>query len=201
MLHEFWMPGQLITASQQCCSQICISTTVADVPLATRHDLERTVSLFIKLDRVTNRFWLATQVAARSQHLDNGSLCLLHGLACKCRVVLETNSTYQAVWRLRQDATIATNYWSSWQIEFTPPHDVGEITERTDHCYARTFVDLCKFVCEYRYCNIKQWCAHHGAKKWFVAVVIRVSNERNASRNEFWPSSCDQYFSTRLMRE
>jgi hypothetical protein len=83
-------------------------------------------------------------------------------------------------WRSSDDATVATDDGTRWQVEFAPPNDVGEIAEGTNHGDASALVDLREWVSKNGDFDTVQRCADCFAKEWFVSIVIGVSNECNA---------------------
>ena len=76
---------------------------------------------------------------------------------------------------LGENAPIKTNDWPHRQLELSPPDNVGDITEGTDHCDAGTLVDLCQAVGNY-------W--HLYAKNWSLCMINARKKANSISNNE-----------------
>ena len=179
MLHEVWVPRQFIAAGQQLIAQFFVASTVADIPLPTCHNLERSVTFFIKLDGVRYRARFFCEFTSFAQHLDSQSLRLLYRLAsepCILRLCLRRHH----LWCLRNESAVATNRWSSCEIEFTPPNHVSEITERANHRDTRTFVGLRQWVWVHRHFDAKNRCDCVFAKQMFISSIVGVGDKTDA---------------------
>ena len=86
--------------------------------------------------------------------------------------------------RLGDDAPIAADDGAGWQVEFAPPHHVGEVTERADHGNACAFVGLRKWVRIHADFHIKQWRSNGFAKQRCVALIIGMRHQTDAGRNQ-----------------
>ena len=122
---------------------------------------------------------LAEHCSGFTQHFNNFGLRLVDEQTSDLFVRCNTTRRFKSVWWSGNDATVATDDGASWQIEFTPPNDVGEITERTNHGDTSALIDLRKWVSEYGNFDSVQWRANSCAKEGLVTIVIRMSNECN----------------------
>ena len=124
---------------------------------------------------------LAEHCSGFTQHFHNFGLRLVDEQTSDLFVRCNTTRRFKSVWWSGNDATVATDDGASWQIEFTPPNHVGEVTERTNHGDTSALIDLCKWVSEYGNFDSVQRCANRLAEKRFVSIVVRMCNECNTS--------------------
>ena len=135
-LHVARVPVQLGAALEQPLAQQLVASTVADVPLPGGDDLERLVALLEELHRVLDRAWVADQVAALAQHLDDR---LLRG---EDRRPGQSRVGRAAVWcgdrvgSIGEHPPVASDDRPGRQVELAPPRDVGEChrTCRSSRC-------------------------------------------------------------------
>ena len=99
---------------------------------------------------------LSLQVARCAQQIDDRGLGLLRSFASEHCVVCARSIRHNRSGRLGDDAPIAADDGAGRQVEFAPPHHVGEVTERADHGDARAFVGLRKWVRIHADFHIKQ---------------------------------------------
>ncbi len=124
----------------------------------------------------------ADHLAGGLQHVHDCGLCLIHRLPCELCIPFAADVAVQTLWWVVHDTPVTTDDGASWQLQLTPPDDVGEVTERADHGDARALVDLCKWMRKDRYLDIEQRRAHGGAKERLVTLIVRVGNKGDARR-------------------
>ena len=90
-------------------------------------------------------------------------------------------------------SSITTDHRTRWQLEFAPPDDVGEVTERADHGDAGSFVDLCKFVSTHWNFDTEERGLDGFAEERLISGVIGMRDERDARGNEFGSSGCNHH--------
>ena len=187
MSHVARMPRDVVASSDKRLAKIRVASTVADVPLATGNNFERSFSAFVKLHWVFDRSWLADEFAGLGQHVDNSALCLFHGESSDLGVGVSIDTA----WCIGDDSSVATDDGACRQLEFAPPNDVGDIAEGTDHCDAGSLVGLGEWVRHNRHLDSVEGCADGRSEVWLVTFVIRVSDERNTSRKQFGSGRVD----------
>ena len=131
---------KFFTALEQCFAQWKIASTVTQIPLTAGENFEGAIALFEELHRVSDGLWFAIELVGVAQHVNNANLGLLDCLAGKFAVsgngaLACSDDPFR---RLGLDATVDADNRASFELEFTPPNDVGEITERTNHRDARS---------------------------------------------------------------
>ena len=192
MAHVIGVPRQAGTAFKQLCAKFCIASTVADVPLTARHNLERAITFFVELHGMGDGSWFANHLARCSQHLCDGGLCLFGRFTNECSVVSKTRSVGEAVRRIGNDASVARDDGAHRQLKFSPPDDVGEVTECAAHCDAGSLVNLCKRMRKNGDFNIEQRCANCLVEVWLVSIIVWMCNECYARSKKFWASGVNK---------
>ena len=134
-----------------------------------------------------NRLRVAEHLTALAQQFNHASLRAEHGLARQLGVAVEGRAGDDG-WGFGDEATIRPNDRAVGQVELAPPDDVGHVAEGADHGDARSLVFLCEVVCEHRHLNAEQRSGHGGAEILLVALVVGMSNESHARRQQFGPS-------------
>ena len=145
-------------------TEVGFAATIADVPLATRHNFKWAFTFFKKFHRVHNGAWFAEHFLTCAQHLNNESLGLLNRFSCKLCVCIYATCRSNDLRCVSHNATIATDNGASGQLQFTPPNNVGDVAKGTDHGNACAFFYLCKRVSKYGHFNVEEWCANGCAK-------------------------------------
>ena len=142
--HMRRMPVKFLAAFEQCFAQWKIASTVTQIPLTAGENFERAIALFKELHRVRDGLWFAIELVRVSQHVNDANLRLLNCLAGKFAV--SGNSAlacrHDPFRCFGLDATVDADDRASFELEFAPPNDVGEITERTDHRNAGAFFGI-----------------------------------------------------------
>ena len=186
------MKVELFAESNQALAQVGIAATVAHIPLAGRHNLERLVALLKELHRVSYRLRLANHVARFLQQLNDSLLCREHGLAGKFGIDLLAACACDDLWCVCQNAPIPADDCAVWQVELAPPDHVGDVTECANHGDARTLVDLSQSVRDNRNLDTEQRGLHGLAEHVLVAVVIWVRNQRDTGGQHLWAGGFDE---------
>ena len=152
-----------------------------------RDDLERPVAALVELHRVLDGPRVADQQARLDELLGHDLLGLLRGEAGDLRVGVGVD----AVWRVGVQPAVATDDRSHRQVQFTPPGDVGGVAEGADHCDARALVRLGELVGAHLDLLAVERHGHRGAEQGLVALVVGVSDERDAGRQQLGASGVD----------
>ena len=191
MAHVVGVPGHLFAAGEQGIAQRTIAPTVADVPLSAGDDLERTVAFFVELHRMRDRTRLRLQVAGRPQHLDDGGLRLLRGLAGERGVVRPGGFVDDGDRRFPDDATVSADDRPRRQVELAPPHHVGQVAERADHRDAGALVGLGERVRVHADFDVEQRRPHGLAEERRVPGIVWMRDETDAGRNQLGSRGLD----------
>ena len=199
MLHVVGIPRHFFTAGEQRRSQRFIPASVADVPLATGDDFQWTISLFVELHRVRDWPWLGLQVAGCAQQLNDQCLCLLHRFSCQRCVLSATTLRNDCRRRLGKNSTVATDDCASGQIELTPPHHVGEVTEGANHGDAGALVGLGEWVRVHTDFHIEQWRSNGLAEERCITRIVGMRNQTNAGRNQLGSGRFDDDVTSRTV--
>ena len=175
--HEGGVPVHLTAALDELLAACSVTATVADVPLTGSNDFEGLVALLVELHGVGNRLGVAVHFASLNQHLHDGLLCGEDGGACHALVALATLGGGDPLGGFAGEAAVATDESAGVQLQFTPPGDVGGVTEGTDHGDTGTLVGLCQRVRLDFDLNAEQRGGDGGAEQRLVTLVVRVRHE------------------------
>ena len=136
--HMRRMPVKFFASFEQRLAQRKIAATVAQVPLTAGENFERAIAFFEELHRMRDRLWFAVELVGVAQQVDDADLCLLDRFAGEFVICSDGSvaCAHDPLWCFGLDATVDADDRASFELQLTPPDDVGEIAERTDHCDA-----------------------------------------------------------------
>src|SRR5262249_54713261 len=154
-------------------------------------DLERTVALLVELHRVRDRARLADQRAVLAQQLDDALARLLHGLSSELVPVFVRTVRAEPDRRVPVQASVPADDRPGGEIELTPPPDVGEVTEGADHRNAAPLLGVGEMMSPHRHADAEEWREHFGIEERLVPLVVWMSNERDARRDQLGPCRLD----------
>ncbi len=195
MAHVVGHPVELLAALQQSFSQLGFAPAVAEVPLAAGDDLEGLVALLVELDGVCDRDGVAVQISRFPQQGDHplpgggdrgagDRLVGGNGLWPRIGDPLRC---------FRSDAPVAPHDRARGQLELAPPRHVGRVAEGADHGDAGPFGGVSQLVRDHRHLDTEHRRADDLAEERLVAVVVRMGNQRHASRQQFGPGGLDEH--------
>src|SRR5207244_5619501 len=130
--HVLGMPLQLPTPIQQRLAQVFVTTTVLDVPLPRRDDLERALTALVELDRVRHGPRLADEITLAPKELNDFLTRRLDGLAGERVPVRERVAVPVRDRRRPVEAAVPSDDRPRRQLELAPPRDVRDVSARAD---------------------------------------------------------------------
>ena len=187
------MPGEFVASRQQVVAQLLIASTVADVPLPGCDDLERAAAAFVELHRVDDRLGVAHHLAGGGEHLDHPLLGLLGGEAGDLHVRLAAHVGGDPLGHLAREAAVEPDECTRRQVQFAPPHHVGDVAERADHRDARALLGVGQGVGQDGHVDAEQWGAHHRAEQRLVTRIVGVGHHRHATGQQFGTCGGDEH--------
>ena len=186
------MPPHLLAERDQVVAQLFIAGAVSQVPLARRDDLEGAVALLVELDDMREGFRIPDELAGVAQHLGDALLGAEHGLPGQFGVGGAACIGDDHVRSVGKHSAVLAENRAVGQVELTPPHDVGHVTESADHGDARPLVGLGERVGQHGNLDIEQRCAHGRAEEPLVALVLRVGHQRHTGRQQLGSRRLDE---------
>ena len=184
--HERGVEVDLLATRDEFVLQLLAASAVADVPLPAGHDLERLVALLEEVGLALRLHRLTDQVAALAQGGDDRLAGRMHRFG---RELLDiegfSGAAGDPLRSLTADTAVARDDRTDGQLQFAPPHDVGEVTEGAAHRDARALVRLRRLVGEHRDLDTEQRGGDGGAEEVLVPLVVRVGDEGDDGRDEF----------------
>ncbi len=166
-LHVGRVPGELVAAPHQLVAQRLVAATVADVPLAGGHDLQRAGAALVELHRVGDRARLAEHLAAGGQQLHDLLLRLLRVQAGDLLIRVATVGGGDPVRRVERETAVEADEGPARQVQFAPPGDVGDVAEGADHGDAGALLGIGQVVGHHghsprRTAGCAPWCPNRG---------------------------------------
>ena len=196
-MHEIGVEGELVSGRDQVLAQLpavgldVVAPAVADVPLARRDDLQRFVALLKKVRHAGRGLGLAEHLAAVGQRLDERlpggeSRFPGHGL-----VGGDAAFGRNPLRRLREDAAVFAEHRTHGQVQFAPPHDVGQVAKGAAHGDSRALISLGRGVGEDGKLDVEDRGRHGCAEEVAVAFVVGVRDEGDAGGKQLRPRGFD----------
>ena len=195
------MPADLVTLGEQ----RVLLVEEAYEPLAAGDELERPVALFVVLDRVLDRAWLAAQgrlsvgrrrVCRVAQHLDDRLARATRRLAGDRGIggVGRLGPRALPAGRAeldRHEAAVAAQNLAQREFLLAPPGDVGRIAEGADHEDAGALLGVGQFAREDRYRHAEDRRDRTPAEQRLVACVVGVRGDADAGGQQLGPRGGD----------
>ncbi len=184
--HKRGVELQCVPTLQECLPQARITSSVADIPLSSGHDLQRLVALFEEVCFALGLGRLAVQVSRVAQRHHDGLACTERGLASQLLgIQLFSGATGDPLRSLGLHAATARYYRSDRQVELSPPRHVRQVSESAAHGDAGTFVLLGQRVRHHRDLDAEERGGHGAAEQRLIALVVGVGDQRDHGRDEF----------------
>ena len=175
MRHVFGRPPQLPPAREHGLLDVLVAASVADVPLAGGHDLERLVALLVEVGHAGGGLRIPVEIAAVAEHRDGRLAGRERRLA---RDGLEGVAVDDPLRGLALDPAVTADHSAGGQVQLAPPGDVGEVAEGAAHGDAGALVRLRRLVGQDRDLHPEEGRCDRGAEQRLVALVVRVCDER-----------------------
>ena len=192
MAHVGGHPLDLGAVVDHLLAQAGVAATVAEVPLAGGHDLERLVALLVEVGLALGRGGLAVEVTGGAQLLHHRLPGRERRLALEVLVRRRTHPVGEPERCVAREAAVAADEGADGQVELAPPGDVGEVAERAGHRDAGALVDLGQGVGQHRDLDAEDRALHGGAEQRLVALVVGVGHQGDHAGDQLGPGGLDE---------
>ena len=198
--HVLGMPVELLATLDEAVTKLGVASTIGEVPLTSRDDLQRLIALLKELHRVHDLPRLTDEVACCTEHLDHP---LLGGVARRADdglVVAHADRVGDPFGDVGKDPAVPADDRTCRELKLAPPGDVGEVAEGADHGDARSLLGIGKVMRDDRDLDPERWRAHGRAEEGLVAGVVRVGDKRDACGEELGARGLDEDLLCRISR-
>ena len=198
--HVLRMPVELLATLDEAVTKLGVASTIGEVPLTSRDDLQRLIALLKELHRVHDLPRLTDEVACCTEHLDHP---LLGGVARRADdglVVAHADRVGDPFGDVGKDPAVPADDRTCRELKLAPPGDVGEVAEGADHGDARSLLGIGKVMRDDRDLDPERWRAHGRAEEGLVAGVVRVGDKRDACGEELGARGLDEDLLCRISR-
>ncbi|CAB4982945.1 unannotated protein [freshwater metagenome] len=198
--HVLRMPVELLATLDEAVTKHRVTSTIGEVPLTGRDDLQRLIALLKELHRVNDLPRLSDEVACCTEHLDHP---LLGGVARRADdglVVAHADRVGDPFGDVGKDPAVPADDRTCRELKLAPPGDVGEVAEGADHGDARALLRVGKVMGDDRDLDPERWRAHGRAEEGLVAGVVRVGDKRDACGEELGARGLDEDLLCRISR-
>ncbi|MDI2021010.1 hypothetical protein PJL18_01526 [Paenarthrobacter nicotinovorans] len=190
--HEGRVEVDFLAACDQALTAFLVAATVADVPLAGGDNFEWLVALFEEVHRVGDLLRFAIEQVCCLEQFHYGFLGGEGRLARDRGIRFLAGVGSDPFRGVGDDAAVAAHDGACGQLEFAPPGDVGQVTERTHHGDAGTLVRLGERVGLDLKFHVEERGLHGLAEERLVPLVVGVGHQRGAGSQQFRTGGLDE---------